>query len=64
MSLDRAKSSLVGLAATAGAYFGVSDYLKALQMLSMAAEVHMMHEGIDFAVLVEDKRRRILSGEH
>jgi hypothetical protein len=61
MSLDRAKRTLVGCAATAGAYYGVTDYMQALQRLSFAAEVHMMDLGTDFAELVESKRRRILS---
>lgn len=64
MSLDGAKSRLVGLTALAGAYFGTDDYLSALQQLSFAAEVHMMREGIDFADLVEEKRLRIISGDH
>jgi len=63
MSLDRAKAQLIGLAATAGAYFGTTDYLKALQQLSFAAEVHMMDEKIDFAARVEEKRCRALSGD-
>lgn len=64
MSLDAAKSRLVGLAALAGAYFGTDDYLDALQRLSFAAEVHMMNEETDFPSLVEEKRRRALSGEY
>jgi len=63
VSLDRAKSSLIGLVATAGAYFEEPDYLKALQRLSFATEVLMMEEDIDFAARVEEKRRRILSGD-
>jgi hypothetical protein len=61
MSLDAAKTRLIGLAALAGAYFDTDEYMKALQQLSLAAEVHMMEEGIDFAPIVEEKRRRILS---
>lgn len=63
MDLDATARRLIGLAARAGAYFGTSDYLCAIQQLSLVAEVHMMQEGIDFDALVEDKRRRALSGE-
>ena len=63
MNLDQVKSRVIGNVATAGAYFGTTDWLKTLQMLSMLIEVHMMDEGIDFAARVEDKRRRILSGD-
>lgn len=61
MSLDSTARRLVGLAATAGAYFGTDNFIHALQMLSMSTEVHMMEEGIDFASVVEEKRRRVLS---
>lgn len=61
MSLDRVKSSALGLISTAAAYFETDDYLGALQRLSFAIEAHMMEEKIDFAALVEEKRRRILS---
>ena len=63
MNLDKVKSRFIGQVATAGAYFGTTDWLKTLQMLSMVTEVHMMEEGIDFAARVEEKRRRILSGD-
>ncbi len=62
MSLDRTISVLIGAAATAGAYFGTTDYMGALQQLSFAAEVHMIHEEIDFAAMVAKRERRILSG--
>lgn len=63
MTLDAAKSRLIGLVALAGAYYETTDYLDALQRLSFAAEVHMMHMGTDFAALVEDKRRRVLAND-
>ena len=63
MNLDQVKSRLVGLVATAGVYFGTTDWMKTLQLMSMVAEVHMMDEGIDFAARVEEKRRRILAGD-
>ena len=63
MTLDAAKSRIIGLAALAAAYFETTDYLDALQQLSFAAEAHMMLEGIDFATLVADKRRRVLAND-
>jgi len=59
MSLERTVSQLIGAVATAGAYYGIREYLGAAQALSFAAEAHMMQEKIDFAALVEEKRRRI-----
>jgi hypothetical protein len=61
MTLERAKASLRGLAATSGAYFETSDYMDALQRLSLAVEADMMRDKVDFAAEVEAKRRRILS---
>lgn len=61
MSLDRVMSATLGQIATAAAYFETDDYLDALQRLSFAVEVHMMEDKTDFAALVEEKRRRILS---
>jgi hypothetical protein len=61
ISLDRTKTLLLGLAATAGAYFETDNYLDSLQRLSFALEAHMMENKIDFAALVEVRRRRILS---
>lgn len=63
MTLDGAKSRFLGLVALAGAYFDTDDYLSAVQQLSFAVEVHMMLEGIEFAALVEDKRRRVLAND-
>lgn len=62
MDLERVKTHLVGLVATAGAYFECSDFINTLVRLTYATEAHMMREKIDFAALVENKRRRILSG--
>jgi hypothetical protein len=64
MTLDRAKTGLLGLVALAGAYFDTTDYLSALQQLSFATEAHVIREKIDFAALVEDKRRRIMAGDY
>lgn len=63
MSLDRARSQYLGAIATAAAYNGDTDYMKANIKLSYITEAHMMAEGIDFAVLAEDKRRHILSND-
>jgi hypothetical protein len=62
MDLDRVNASFIGLVATAGAYFGADGYMDALQRLSYSAEAHMLIDGVDFAALVEKKRRRIMSG--
>lgn len=63
MTLDAAESRLIGLAALAGAYFGEDNFIYALKRLSMAAEMYMIREKVDFAALVEEKRLRIISGD-
>lgn len=63
MSLDRTVSSFLGNVATAGAYFGETDYMKALQRLSYAAEAHMMRDKVDFEGMVTTKQARILTGD-
>jgi len=60
MSLDRTRSSYIGAVATAAAYFETNDFMDASRRLSLSAEAHMMIEGVDFAELVETKRRRIM----
>lgn len=62
MSLDRARSQYIGAIATAAAYNGDTDFMKANIKLCYSVEAHMMAEGIDFAELAEQKRRRILTG--
>lgn len=61
MSLNRTVRNFLGCIARAGAYFETTDFIDAAQRLSFAAEVHMMQEGLDFGVLVENNRRRIVS---
>lgn len=63
MSLDKTKRRLVGLVATAGAYFESDDYWSVLQRLSYIVYAMIENEGIDLTELVEDKRRRILGGD-
>lgn len=61
-SLDRTKRTFLGAVATAGAYFECTDYWSTLQRLSYIVDVMLVSEEIDFAAMVEEKRRRMLSG--
>jgi hypothetical protein len=61
MSLDRVKTAYIGAVATTAAYFGCDDWTEAQVRLSYAAEAHLQRENLDFAALVEDKRRRIIA---
>jgi hypothetical protein len=62
MDLERTTKQLIGAVATAGAYFDDDDFMKVLVRLTYGAEAHMIRDKVDFATLVEDKRRRVLSG--
>ena len=62
MSLDRARSQYLGAVATAAAYNGDTEFIKANIKLCYAVEAHMMAEGVDFAEMADEKRRRSLSG--
>ncbi len=59
LSLDALDSRLVGLVATAAAYYDEPDYWETLKRLSLSAEVYMMAEEIDFEVLRQKKARRL-----
>lgn len=63
MSLDRAKRAFLGTVATAGAYFECTDYWSTLQRLSYIVDVMRVSEEIDYGAMVEEKRRRMLSGD-
>lgn len=63
ISLDSVIRRHIGLMATAAAYYGAHDYMDATQRVSMAAEIRMMREDMDFGALVEIKERRILSND-
>jgi hypothetical protein len=59
LPLQEAARRLVGLVALSAANYGEANYIKALQMLSDMAEMHMTAEDIDFAAVVADKRKRL-----
>jgi hypothetical protein len=59
LELEAAAKRLVGLVALAGAYYGEQDYVAALVHLSEQAEAHLVVEQLDFAELVEAKRKRL-----
>ncbi|MRS11495.1 MAG: hypothetical protein EG823_00260 [Actinobacteria bacterium] len=60
MRLDDAVSRMIGLVATAAAYYETSDFILTLERLLWAAELRMIENKTDFAALAETKRRRIM----
>lgn len=59
MAFEDAAKRLIGLAALAGAHYGGCDYIKAVQLLSDAAEARMLSDHVDFAEEVGKKRKRL-----
>jgi hypothetical protein len=59
LPLEGAAKRVVGLVATAGAYYGEVEYIKALQRLSDRAEVYMLSEHVEFGELVAEKYKRL-----
>jgi hypothetical protein len=60
MPLGDVMKRFLGALAVAGAHLGETEYMNVLQRLSYMAEAHMMTEKIEFADMVETRRRRLV----